>query len=344
MRQTKKAPHPVSKSRRKRGSGVRLNVPSGFCLRETVLSHGWHQLAPFRWDEKDQTLYRCERDPSGSAHVFSIRQERGIDTPLRVRWLTEEPPAPIGGLLQDRIRRILNLELDLSGFWELCRREPRLRYVPRVGAGRFLRCGDVYEEVFKAICATNISWRQAVSAVNRVGELGRQAPGTDLRCFPGPDQILEAGNRKLRGISRLGYRVPYLLEWARRVRRGDAVLQAVEAGSCTREEASRFLLSVKGVGKATSRYLLMVWGHGSEISIDSSVFLYCRSERFNGRTPTVKEIESLYEPFGSWKAYAYWFEFLPWAKEHWGLTSSTQTGSRGVVKSRGARNSSVDDF
>jgi len=58
-------------------------------------------------------------------------------------------------------------------------------------------------------------------------------------------------------------------------------------------------------------------GFADQIPIDSSVYLYLRENRFGGRRPTEKQIRRLYEPFGAWKAYAYWFEFLPWAREHW---------------------------
>lgn len=214
---------------------------------------------------------------------------------------------------------MLSLDVDLRGFHALCRGEPRIRYVPRAGAGRFLRCGNVFEEVFKAICATNIAWRQAVLAMNRIATLGNRVPGVDARAFPSASAILRVSEAKLRDVSRLGYRVRFLRSWARCATEGSAEIALIEAGALDREAMRAYLLSIPGVGKATTRYLMMVWGDGREIPVDSSVYLYFRKNRFGGRNPSEKEILSLYEPFGEWQAHSYWFEFLPWARKHYKL-------------------------
>jgi 3-methyladenine DNA glycosylase/8-oxoguanine DNA glycosylase len=315
-----KRPAPTPPTLRAAGNSAhRMEVPKGFSLRETILSHGWYELAPFEWIDSAGTLLRSELLPDGSIHLISMSQKGGAGRAVELKWISGRPSRPQRDLLMENARKILNLDLDLSEFMALCRREPRLRYVPRTGAGRFLRCGNVYEEVFKAICGTNIAWKQAVLAMNRIAALGKPVRGYSGKAFPSPDEILRFGERRLRDASRLGYRVPYLLAWAQRVRDRDPDWLRLATGNTPREEAMRILLSVKGVGRATARYLLMVWGCPGEISVDSSVYLYCRRERFGGRTPTEREILDLYDSYGPWKAYAYWFEFLPWAKEHWGL-------------------------
>jgi 3-methyladenine DNA glycosylase/8-oxoguanine DNA glycosylase len=311
----------ISRAPRVGGSRVqRLKVPDGFSLRETVLSHGWYELAPFWWEDASARLFRCETLPDGSTHRFSLSQRGGAGRAVKVEWIAGRPSLARRAILLARVRKILNLDVDLSEFMELCRREPRLRYVPRTGAGRFLRCGNCYEEIFKAICGTNIAWKQAVLAINRMAALGGKVSGTAARAFPSPEDFLQVGEGRLREISRLGYRVPYLLAWAQRVAEADPDWRHLESGRVPRDEALRILLSIQGVGKATARYLLMVWGYPGEISVDSSVYLYCRRARFGGRTPTERQILALYESYRPWQAYAYWFEFLPWAKRHWRLT------------------------
>jgi len=333
-----KSPPKLRVRRVKRPAGrfpaSRLRVPGAFSLRETVLSHGWYELAPFRWEDGSASLHRAELLPDGSRHLFRFRQPGGVGRPVIVSWTSGQPTPSRMAELVDRIRRILSLEPDLSEFLALCRREPRLRYVPRKGAGRFLRCGNLFEEVFKGICGTNIAWRQAVVAVNRVACFGKPVPGFSERTFPAADAVLDLGEARLKEISRLGYRVPYLLAWARRVADGDPDYAGVESGEMSPEDMKRFLLSVPGVGKATARYLLMIWGHGSEISVDSSVYLYCRHNRFGGRTPTEGEILALYDSYGRWKAHAYWFEFLPWARGHWGLAGKPDSAAGRVRRPR----------
>jgi 3-methyladenine DNA glycosylase/8-oxoguanine DNA glycosylase len=155
--------------------------------------------------------------------------------------------------------------------------------------------------------------------MNRIAGLGKPVFADQARAFPSPAAILSLKEAKLRDLSRLGYRIPFLRKWAARVEEGDPQIAVIEAGEMDREAVRRFLLSIPGVGKATSRYLMMVWGDGRDISVDSSVYLYFRQSRFSGRNPSEKQILSLYEPFGDWRAHAYWFEFLPWARKHYKL-------------------------
>ncbi len=310
---------PGARRRRAPRKRLLLPAPESFSLRETVLSHGWYELAPFEWDAGSATLIRGEILPDGSTHLLRIRQPSGKGRRLRVDFLTGPASPKRCAVLEQRLRRMLALELDLSGFLVLCRREPRLRYVPRVGAGRFLSAGNVYEDVFKGICGTNIAWRQAVAAVNRIAGLGQSIGRTGSRAFPTPREVIGCGPSRLSELSRLGYRVPYLLEWAERAEAGEPTLSAAEAGELDPECLRRFFLSVRGVGRTTSQYLLMLRGVADQIPIDSSVLLYCRENRFGGRTPTEQQIRRLYDRYGSWKAYAYWFEFLPWARGHWSL-------------------------
>jgi 3-methyladenine DNA glycosylase/8-oxoguanine DNA glycosylase len=286
---------------------------------QTVGAHGWSGVEPFRWDRKRRSLWRAEELPDGSVHGFYLAQPGGKGGSVRIRWHSGGS-RPQRFLLLARTRRMLSLEVDLRPFHALCRDQPPLRYVPSAGAGRFLRCGGVYEEVFKGICATNIAWRQAVMAMNRVAALGKPVPGVEqARAFPSPSAILRLREAPLRALSRLGYRVSFLRSWARRVEEGAPEIAAIESSALEREAVRRFLLSIPGIGKATSRYLMMVWGDGREISVDSSVYLYFRHNRFEGRRPAEAEILSLYEPFGDWRAHAYWFEFLPWARKHYKL-------------------------
>lgn len=305
-----------------RSCRLSIAAPGRFSLRETVLSHGWHQLSPFRWDATTSILWRGERFPDGALRLLRVSQRGKAGSGLRVHISGRPLGTPERRFLRARMARMLNLDLDLSGFYRVCRKETLLRYVPRRGAGRFLSAGNLYEDVFKAICATNISWNQAVRAVNRIGTLGPSIGESDFRAFPGAEEILAEGPERLSGISRLGYRVPYLLGWAERTMLKDAEYRAAEEGAQDREDFRRFLLSVPGIGPTTCRYLMMLRGAADEIPLDSSVFLYLRENRFHGRTPSRSQVDRLYGRFGEWKAYAYWFEFLPWARRYWGLEHS----------------------
>ncbi len=296
-----------------------LKVPDRFSLKETVLSHGWHQLAPFRWDAASSSLWRAESLAGGSLVLLSIRQPGGVGGSLRLRLASGDPPREERRFLERRLVRMLGLDRDLSEFYRICRTESHLRYVPRAGAGRFLSAGNVFEDVFKAICATNISWNQAVRAVNRIAELGEPLGDWGFRAFPSPERVLAEGAERLSSLSRLGYRVPFLLAWAEQARAEGPEYRAADEGLLEEAALKRFFLSIRGVGPSTCHYLMMMRGAAREIPLDSSVYLFLRETRFDGRNPTPSQIRRRYERFGAWKAYAYWFEFLPWARKYWGL-------------------------
>src|SRR5262245_6877873 len=228
------------------GKISRLKVPADFSLAQTAGSHGWSGVEPFRWDRARRRLWRAEELADGTLHWFALSQPAGRGGGIRIRWRAGGGPAQ-RPLLLARIRRMLSLEVDLRSFHAQCREEPRLKYVPRAGAGRFLRCGGVFEEVFKAICATNIAWRQAVMAMNRIAALGSPVPGGEVRAFPSPASILSQKEEGLRKLSRLGYRVPFLRGWARRAQEGAPEIAAIEAGALDRDATRRFLLSIPGV-------------------------------------------------------------------------------------------------
>ena len=64
-----------------------IAAPGRFSLRETVLSHGWHQLCPFRWDDAGSVLWRCESFPDGAPRLLRISQKLRTGSALQVHIL-----------------------------------------------------------------------------------------------------------------------------------------------------------------------------------------------------------------------------------------------------------------
>src|SRR5579883_3062756 len=117
-------------------------------LRLTVASHGWAQLAPWRWDPDDAILARRER----------IGGRLG-------RWLSVdwEPFAAIAAL---------RTEL------------PRAAALIARGGGRILRCSSFYEDFVKTVLTINTSWsgtrRMAAALVAEPGGGAFPEPGMIL--------------------------------------------------------------------------------------------------------------------------------------------------------------------
>ena len=125
-----------------------------------------------------------------------------------------------------RVRRVLQLDADLTGFtggaraWT--RRWPRTW--PAYGGGRLLAGASLFEDVVKGICGTNTTWRQAVTAINRLAVAGTR------RRVPRPRRPAAGGRGPPAGRSaRVGYRAPAILAASRAAI--DGTLAEIDADS-----------------------------------------------------------------------------------------------------------------
>ena len=288
-----------------------FRVPADFGFLPTVYSHGWFQCPPFYWNAEERELFRVVRDAAGEPTILRIRSpdearievraERGATSDARLSDADRR-------LLRGKVRRILQLDQDIHGFHELCRRHAHLAAVPELGAGRFLRCPTVWEELGKAICGTNVQWSQAVRMISLIAQLGEPIDG--YHAWPTPARLLDAGEAELRKRCRVGYRAPYLVELARGLSDGSLDLGPIERRELDPPAMRKAFLAVKGIGPATADYLMILNGYADRLSIDSAVYAYVKDRHFDGRRPSAAEIEALYEPYGEWRALAYWFEAL----------------------------------
>ena len=70
--------------------------------------------------------------------------------------------------LVDTIATCLHFDLDLTEFWDLCRDDPDLAWVPGRRAGRFLRAPTAFGDAMMILATTNCSWaltRRIVSSL-----------------------------------------------------------------------------------------------------------------------------------------------------------------------------------
>jgi 3-methyladenine DNA glycosylase/8-oxoguanine DNA glycosylase len=284
-----------------------LRAPADFGFLPTVYSHGWFQCPPFYWDAEKKVLTRVVRDAAGGPVILRIRAPSRSS--LEVRAEVEAPLSDADRRrVRSTIRHLFQLDQEIGGFHDLCREHEHLAAVPQLGAGRFLRCPTVWEELVKAICGTNVQWSQAVRMISLIAELGEPIDG--YHAWPTPGEALEAGEAELRKRCRVGYRAPYIVELARGLSEGSLDLGPIERRELGPEELRKAFLAIKGIGQATADYLMILNGFADRLSIDSAVYAYVTDRHFGGRRPSAAEIEKLYEPYGEWRALAYWFEAL----------------------------------
>jgi 3-methyladenine DNA glycosylase/8-oxoguanine DNA glycosylase len=206
------------------------DVPQPFGLEATLKSHGWFQLVPFYWDKNLKVLNWATKLPGQNPTVIQVSEK--LSGRSRIRF-------SCSGSIKKKIvlakfRHVFNLDLDLSGFYSICKNNSRLRGVVARGMGRLMRSETLFEDLFKSICGTNVKWSQAVKMINRIAVLGEEVPGTDFRIFPTPDRILSAGESFIRETGRAGYRSGYLVELAARFVEGEPLAVSVEGGEMER--------------------------------------------------------------------------------------------------------------
>src|SRR5262249_20215956 len=151
-----------------------------------VASHGWYQLAPYRFDGATRSLATCLRLPGDRAVAVRLASAG----PSRLAMETgERLSRGDQDFAEARGRRMLHLDAARGACHAVCRSEGRLRWIEKLGLGRLLRSQDLWEDALKTLLTTNCTWKQTVSMVNRLVEgLGPRAP-TGERAFPSPRAV-----------------------------------------------------------------------------------------------------------------------------------------------------------
>jgi len=286
---------------------LRLAVDPPFSLWTAALLHGWYALAPFRWLPESETLERVDRLPSGD--VFKVRVRQGVDWPDGRRGIEVEAcPAPSAADAQElaaRARRMLRLDEDLSDFHARCRRSRALRPVAEAGAGRLLRSPDLWEDVMKGICTTNVTWERTKRMVAALTTLGPKSRGTSARAFPIASEVLAAGSDFLLKEAGAGYRAKSMLKLAEGVADGTIDLSGPDHPDATSAERLAALEALPGIGPVTAGYLAMLLGSYDTLTLDSSTRAFA-VRTFGEAAADPERLARHYTRFGRWRALAFW--------------------------------------
>ncbi len=285
-------------------SSLRLAVPAPFEFPLVVKGHGWFDLAPHRWDDREERL--------DTALFF---EGQAID--CRIRTATAglrvevESRSRLDRAALERLRRVLRrmlrLDEDLTGFWRLCRRFPGTRWAARRGGGRLLRSATLFEDLMKLLFTTNCSWSltRALTA-NLVAACGPRTPG-GARAFPTPEILGDRDERFWRDEVRAGYRAASAVELVARFLDGrlDPVrLESIRDADLLRSE----LLALRGFGPYAAGQAARLLGLYQDLAIDS----WCRARimELEGMTkvPTDRSIARRYAAFGDHAGLGLWMD------------------------------------
>ena len=283
---------------------LKLPARQPFNFLSVVNSHGWVQLAPFRFNETDRVLFY-----TGSLSNGRVIDHRITGTPEGVTvHLVGRLSKAEQNEIAEKVTWMFGLDQDFKTFYKTAQKEPRLRGAQKLARGRVLRSPTFFEDVLKTILTTNTLWAATKRMnFNLIASFGEPLAGTDLRTFPSPARIAASNPEVLRKAIRVGYRAPYIHELAVRVASGGLDLESYKTSALPTLELRKELMKIAGVGPYAAANLLMILGRPDFIPIDSYAMKMVSLEWYKGKPVTAKQVEKRFEKWGEFKGLAFWF-------------------------------------
>jgi 3-methyladenine DNA glycosylase/8-oxoguanine DNA glycosylase len=297
---------------------IGLRGPSGepVDLWRTIVSHGVASLPPADLDEDAEVMTITL--PVAGAKPRTVRISQGRKGKAKVDVLGPPLGARTRSGLRRSVRRVLNLDEDLSPLYEVAKTDVDLAWIA-VGAGRMARGATVFEDVVKTICTTNTTWSATVRMVSGlVDNLGEPSAGGHGRAFPTPPAMAGAPEAFYRDVARAGYRGAYLRALAASVADGSLDLEALAGAppaDLPDDELEQQLLALPGVGPYAAAHIMMLIGRHSRLILDSWTRpTYARLN--GGRKVSDRTIERRFRRYGPYAGLAFWLYLTrDWVKE-----------------------------
>jgi N-glycosylase/DNA lyase len=267
-------------------------------LRRTLHSHGVASLPPHRVEGDTLEVALALR---GGTRTFVLSPGRRGHARVDGKGATAAIPT---------LRTMLQLDEDLSGFYEVAAQDDELRWAA-AGAGRMLRSATLFEDVVKTICTTNCAWGGTVRMTTAiVSELGGGA-------FPSPETMAAADESFYRDVARAGYRGPYLRSLAASVAEGTTRLEELEDRELPDDEVAARLLALPGVGPyAAAHVMTTALGRYSRLILDSWTRPTYMRLAGAKRKLADRTIERRFKRYGPYAGLAFWLYLTrDWASD-----------------------------
>ncbi len=296
-----------------------IHTPPDFRFPAAVVSHGWYQLSPFSWDKAAATLSRTE---TIGGETFDLRITHKGD---RLVARSAQSLKGVESILQERLARMFQLQLDLGNFHRLCRGRASHKQISRAKFGRLL-CGSTrFEDAVKIIGTTNTTWKQTVRMIDLLVENYGAKSRSGRRAFPTPGAIAAADPDDMQQLCRLGYRAAYIHKLAGMLENGSLDLESRTLNELTTDELSRFFRTLPGIGPYGSAHLLAMEGRHDQIAVDTEFRRFVREQHFSGEAVHDSELVAHYAAWGNWQYLAYWSEL--WMDIRATVEASSQASS-----------------
>lgn len=275
-----------------------INTNQNFSFFSTIYSHGWSDLLPFNIDPKNKILsYAFEINP-GKNILPEISSDGNNN--LNVKIISDSNNKDI---IISKIRRIFRLDDDLSEFYQIAEQDKQFKWVIEKGAGRLLRCSSLWEDMVKMLCTTNCTWRLTqIMTENLYKKLGRN------QSFPSAEVVSKCSEQYLREEIKMGYRAPYLLQFAQDVTLGKLNLTDFENWDSDSLSLYKEIRKIKGFGDYAVSSLMKLLGRYDFMGFDSWNRKQFITIHKQGKTCSDEQITKFYKKFGKWAGLFFWLD------------------------------------
>lgn len=241
----------------------------------STLSFELTAIAPFRldftaWalrrrpenevDRWDGTVYQRVILVSGRSAEFSVQQTGPCERPrLKVDVVGNALPEGAKGEIAALVTAMLGLEVDLKSFYRMAARDLKLRaLVERFRGLKPVRFPTVFEALVNAFACQQFTLAAGLQLLNRLARQGTVAVETDAGKtfgFPEPADLLRLSPTAFRKLGFSRQKTRAFGELSRRILAGGLDLGTLE--SLNNEDAMKFLMTLRGVGRWTAEYVLL---------------------------------------------------------------------------------------
>lgn len=287
-----------------------LSTPKNFSFKSTLYSHGWSDLRPFKLTEKSLGLTYVIKTSQKNINLLKISEVQ--DQKLKI-IIDDNLNDQDKTIILKVIERIFRLDEDYTAFYEIAAKSKEFSWITKYGAGRLLRSGSIWEDMVKMLCTTNCTWRLTqIMTENLVSKLGAQKTieefNEKIYSFPDPKDVAIKTENYLRNEIKMGYRAPYLLEFADYVASGKIDLNRFEDRDLTSTELYNKIRKIKGFGDYAVSNLLKLLGRYDNIGADSWSSQRFSQKHYDGKPVDNKKIQSHYSKYGKWAGLFFWME------------------------------------
>ncbi|WP_261565017.1 ribosylglycohydrolase [Frankia gtarii] len=332
-----------------RAGTLRLGpLPPGFRLAAVTLSHSASGLGPSCFDIDRGEWHRVLATPQAGPLTITVREATvreatapaapdrcgpwggapgdalsgGIGPHLVVSWGRTAGTAADREAIRRQVRHSLALDEDLSDLHAALADEPDLAWVAAGGHGRPLRSPSLWEDLVRALAATNAALTRTRSMLAALVELfGPRGPAGE-RAFPDAAAVArgvaERGPEILRDQAGWGYRAGSLALLAHRIDAGTLDVERWwDRGprGPRDDEVAAEIRALPGFGPVSADGLLGLLGRPRGLTLDA--WARNRIGELAGLSGPAdeREVRARYARFGCWAGTVCWLEITRgWAE------------------------------